>query len=195
MDLYWHHWHWLHWTWVKFLGASPRSHPAVPLLPKPFQSRAQLNHEAKSVSKQCPVSIAPCHVVHPCSEVMARVRWCQKLNLKWKLPPVKSKLPFSLWTQLIKMDFVWGPGNVSLIFASLVCSGMESIPQLDFNSHHTPCSSLGQVTVRVTPDLKLFLERLEFPRYGNFYLKQTLIIWSVLVVLKGAGMEMDFMHW
>lgn len=62
----WNHCCWLQWTWVKLLAASPRSHAVSPLLPKPFQSRAQ-NHEAKQASIciwKCPVSIALSHLVH-----------------------------------------------------------------------------------------------------------------------------------
>lgn len=94
----------------------------------------------------------------------------REVNLKWKQPPAKSKLLFCTETTLkriLREDL----GTVAhrcfaFLFFPVIC-----IPQLDFNSHHTLCSSLGSGDSHINIfwcKMKLLFERLEFPKGSKF---------------------------
>lgn len=77
---------------------------------------------------------------------------------------MKSKLPFSLWTQSIKMDFTNG---CSSVFASLGFAFLS----WTWNPITHSAPPLCQVTGTVTSDLKLLPEKLEFPKKRKFWLE------------------------
>lgn len=94
----------------------------------------------------------------------------REVNLKWKRPPVKSKLLFC--TETILKWILWeNLGTVVYHCFAFLSFPVICIPQLDFNSHHTLWSSLGSGDCHINIfrfKMKLLGERLEFPKGWKF---------------------------